>query len=123
MALSPSPSIPTPGISSVVVSSPLSRGRVRKPHKPNITTSGTGSKELRALRNRESARRSRLKSKLHVQTMEATYLQMSHENMALRQLIEQLVPRCLQAQSPQLAALLQAFCQRGSTAARGGGVV
>lgn len=41
-------------------------------------------KEQRARRNRESAKRSRLKSKLHFCHMEITYGRLKRENMALR---------------------------------------
>jgi Basic region leucine zipper len=51
----------------------------------------------RAQRNRESAKRSRLKSKLLHQKMTATYDRLRDENRALKGLVEKLVEECRSA--------------------------
>lgn len=49
----------------------------------------------RAMRNRESARRSRIKSKVQFQTLEQRYAQLSVENIALNNLVEMIIPSSL----------------------------
>lgn len=49
----------------------------------------------RALRNRESAKRSRIKSKVQFQNMERKYAELTDENVALTTLIGDLLPPCM----------------------------
>lgn len=49
----------------------------------------------RAMRNRESAKRSRVKSKVQFQNMERKYAELTDENMALTTLIGTLLPPCI----------------------------
>lgn len=65
--------------------------REENPRK-NQVMDGEDIKKQRARRNRESARRSRVKSKLHFQKMEDTYVRLRDENHALKNLIEGLLP-------------------------------
>lgn len=68
-------------------------------------------KEQRARRNRESAKRSRIKNKLYFEKLEATYFEVCNENKSLKQIVEQLLPSFLDASPdlrPQLEALFDA---------------
>lgn len=56
-------------------------------------------KMRRAMRNRESARRSRIKSKIQFQTLEQRYAQLSGENFALNTLVEMIIPPSLRIAS------------------------
>ena len=58
--------------------------------------SAIAKKELRAQRNRESARRSRIKTKKHFEDMERKYELVSGENANLRALVETLLPKCME---------------------------
>lgn len=63
-------------------------------------------KEQRARRNRESAKRSRIKNKLYFEKLEATFFEVSDENRSLKQVIENLLPPCLET-SAELRSQLQ----------------
>lgn len=65
-------------------------------------------KEQRARRNRESAKRSRIKNKLYFEKLEATYFEVCNENKSLKQMIEQLLPSILDI-SPELRTQLEAL--------------
>lgn len=108
------PESQTEEITSAVVAVPT---EAKKSHKKSPPLSGIGvvasqstmtMKEQRARRNRESAKRSRLKNKLYFEKLEATFLQISHENQSLKSLIERLLPPFLD-KSIQLKAHLQAL--------------
>lgn len=87
------------------------KGSISKP-KPAMDK-----KELRAMRNRESARRSRMKSKVNFQKMEQAFIEMTNENKSLKKVVETLLPQCID-NSPKLKAQLEAMfyssCQSGS---------
>lgn len=69
-------------------------------------------KEMRARRNRESARRSRMKSKQHFQRLEQTFVLMKRENRALLVIIEKLLPNYI-ARFPHLTGRLQCLFEVG----------
>lgn len=62
-------------------------------------------REQRARRNRESAKRSRLRTKLYVQRLEAGLTALAAENLMLRRAVEAGLPRVLDA-APGLAVQL-----------------
>jgi hypothetical protein len=69
-------------------------------HQHGCSDSGTKCEDIklqRAQRNRESAKRSRLKSKLLHQKMTETYDRLKDENRALKDLVERLVEDCRSA--------------------------
>lgn len=70
--------------------------------------SATTLKEQRARRNRESAKRSRIKNKLYFEKLEATHFEVCNENKSLKQIIEQLLPGLLDV-SPGLRTQLEAL--------------
>ncbi|PXF40230.1 hypothetical protein BWQ96_10068 [Gracilariopsis chorda] len=80
---------------------------VRRNRAPKRTASQLAydKRQARILRNRESARRSRLRSKLRVQGLESAFASMSSENDALRNCVRQLLPVCLQ-RCPRLSGRL-----------------
>lgn len=94
---------------------PLSRWR-RKRRKTgtNVGQSSRGDdngkaeqvKLQRALRNRESARRSRIKSKLQFQNMERRYAELSEENIGLVTLVESLLPQSMKLRPSQGGEIL-----------------
>lgn len=72
------------------------------------STSPMALKELRARRNRESAKRSRLRQKHYLDSLEAKYFVVLSENHSLKQLIEQLLPPLLD-RSPLLKTKIQSL--------------
>lgn len=73
----------------------------KKENKTDSVLSTIQKKELRAQRNRESARRSRIKTKKQFQDMEERYKTVSKENARLRNMVEDLLPKCME-KSPAL---------------------
>lgn len=79
---------------------PLSRWRKKRQKTNNVGLSSDKDengraeqmKLQRALRNRESARRSRIKSKVHFQNMERRYAELSEDNVGLTTLVDSLLP-------------------------------
>ncbi|KAI0565678.1 Basic region leucine zipper [Gracilaria domingensis] len=72
------------------------------------SSSAVAKRLARALRNRESARRSRLKSKMRVQSLEVALASLKEENCVLRNALCHILPACLQ-RCPRLRSQLRAL--------------